>query len=172
MQVELREAAAFSERAEAIVTRLRRDVLALVPSGELEHIGATSFGGGVTKGDVDVNLRVPRESFADALEALKANYEIAQPENWSSVFASFTDYTQALDVGIQVTVRDSEGDFLVYLRELLRTDPVLRESYDAVKRAASPLGMTKYREAKSAFFEGLLEQRAKMGTGWFLPRED
>lgn len=159
MKVVLRPVEEVSEKAEAIVAQLRGALLALVPGGELEHIGATSFGG-VTKGDVDVNLRVPGEDFAEAVETLRANYEIAQPENWAPGFASFNDYTHALDVGIQVTERDSERDFLLYLRERLQ-DPSTREQYDALKREASPLGMTKYREAKHAFLQRLLNERRK-----------
>jgi uncharacterized protein len=44
----------------------------MVPEAEIEHIGATSVPGALTKGDVDLLVSVPAERFGAAVAALEA----------------------------------------------------------------------------------------------------
>jgi GrpB-like predicted nucleotidyltransferase (UPF0157 family) len=123
----------------------------LLSQCQIEHIGATALPDGVTKGDVDINIRVSSDDFAGAVETLRRRFPVAQPDNWSSTFASFSDSSRALPVGLQVTVIGSADDFLVPLRDLMRTDAALRREYDRVKRAAATLGPDGYWNAKNEF---------------------
>jgi GrpB-like predicted nucleotidyltransferase (UPF0157 family) len=116
---------------------------------------------GVTKGDVDLNIRVPPNNFAGAVDLLRQRYDIAQPGNWSPTYASFSDPSRALPVGLQVTVIGSADDFLVPLRDLMRSDAGLRHEYDRVKRDAAGLGPDGYWAAKNAFLEPIVAQIAR-----------
>ena len=82
---ELREvvAAAFAEHRERIARRL--------PAAEIEHVGSTSIPGALTKGDLDLLVRVDVVGFDPAVTALRAMYAVHQPENWTPTYASFTD---------------------------------------------------------------------------------
>jgi GrpB-like predicted nucleotidyltransferase (UPF0157 family) len=157
--VELRRVAEFAALANEIVARFSRDAAPLLGEAEVHHIGATSFGEGRTKGDVDVNVRVQPEQFDELVAALRGRYDVAQPDNWTHTFASFGMDDYALPLGIQVTVIGSDDDYLVYLRDRLLADPQLRERYDEVKAAAAAGGADAYWRAKDAFLRGLLAER-------------
>lgn len=156
--VELRPVGDVAPLAEAIVTRFRRDAAPLLGDAEVHHIGATSFGGGWTKGDVDVNVRVEPDRFDELVQTLRGRYDVAQPENWTPTFASFA----ADRLGIQVTAIGSADDFLLYLRDRLVADPELRARYDEVKAEAAPAGPDAYWRAKDAFLRGLLAERSPL----------
>jgi GrpB-like predicted nucleotidyltransferase (UPF0157 family) len=154
--VELRPVDEVAAAANAIVEQFERD------SGlKAEHIGATSFGAGTTKGDVDVNVRVDADRFDAVVEALSRRYPVAQADNWTDGFASFSSTEYDLPLGIQVTAIGGESDFLLYLRDRLAGDPELRGRYDALKAEAAPHGAEAYWRAKDAFLRDLLAERPR-----------
>jgi GrpB-like predicted nucleotidyltransferase (UPF0157 family) len=109
--VRIRRAEDLNDLAVAAVDAHREVVLGLVPGAEVEHVGATAVPGALTKGDVDVLVRVGEREFPAAVEALSRRYAIHQPHNWTSTLASFTDpEVGALPVGIQLVVTGSEAD--------------------------------------------------------------
>jgi GrpB-like predicted nucleotidyltransferase (UPF0157 family) len=116
---------------------------------------------GVTKGDVDLNIRVAAQDFAGVVKLLRQRYDTAQPDNWSPTYASFSDPSRDLPVGMQVTVVGSPDDFLVPLRDLMRSDAELRHEYDRVKRDAAELGADGYWGAKNAFLQPIVAQIAR-----------
>jgi GrpB-like predicted nucleotidyltransferase (UPF0157 family) len=141
--------------ADEVVASFRAAIAGEVPGG-LHHIGATAMPAGHTKGDVDVNLRVPPDEYATAVRSLRDRYPVAQPENWTAGFASFSCEDYALPLGIQVTRIGSPDDFLLALNERLQRNPELAHRYDEVKFRAAPRGRTAYWEAKNAFLQELL----------------
>lgn len=147
--------AEVAKAAEETVDRFRKDAAALIEGAEVHHIGATSFGDGHTKGDVDVNVRVEPARFDELVARLRARYEVAQPQNWTPTFASFAGG----ELGIQVTAIGSPDDYLLYLRDRLLAEPQLRERYDAIKAEAAPHGADAYWRAKDAFLRALLAER-------------
>jgi GrpB-like predicted nucleotidyltransferase (UPF0157 family) len=157
--VRLRSTSELAEISDQVMSELETILRELLPACQVEHIGATSMPDGVTKGDVDLNIRVSPDDFAHAVEALRGPFPVAQPDNWTPTYASFSDPHRALPVGLQVTAIGSPDDFLVPLRDLMRTDAALRHEYDRRKREAAPLGLDGYWAAKNAF---LTEIRAQM----------
>src|SRR5207302_11291643 len=131
-----------------IVAEVANELRALLPDCDVEHIGATALPDGVTKGDVDVNIRVTASNFERAIELLTAQFAVAQPQNWTPTYASFSDADRALPLGLQVTVIGSPDDFLVKLRDLMLSDPSLRRDYNRCKTQAAQLGGRGYWEAK------------------------
>ena len=143
--------------AERVVAAFARDAAGWLP-GAVEHVGATSLPAGWTKGDVDVNVRVTRDEFGPAVAALRRQLTIAQPENWTPTFASFSADGYELPLGVQVTVIGSDDDFLVKLRDRLIGDPALAARYDRVKSAAASSGADAYWQAKDEFLTKLLRE--------------
>jgi GrpB-like predicted nucleotidyltransferase (UPF0157 family) len=82
--------------------------------------------------------------------------QVAQPENWSESFASFSTDAYQLPLGVQVTRIGSTDDFLLDLRDRMRADPSLARRYDDAKTAAAPAGAEAYRNAKNTFLRELL----------------
>lgn len=154
--VRLRPVAEVASQANTIVAQVVAELKVLLPDIIIEHIGATALPDGVTKGDVDVNLRVPAPDFVRTVEVLSGQFTIAQPENWTPTFASFSDPSRALPLGLQVTVVDSREDFLVHLRELMRVDVSLRNEYQRCKVQSAALGARGYWEAKNRMLQEVL----------------
>ena len=150
----------FRRQAESIVATAAASIERLLGDVEIDHIGATAIPGALTKGDVDVRMRVSREQFPAAVAALKIRYAIHQPENWNDAFASFKDQiTFSLPLGIQVVVRDSGSDFFLYHRDRLRADPRLLAEYNQLKTRHQGGKPEAYWRAKNRFFERVLAER-------------
>jgi GrpB-like predicted nucleotidyltransferase (UPF0157 family) len=154
--MELRDVSEIAQQAEEVVEQFRRDVTGLPRGAEVHHIGATSMPFGRTKGDVDVNVRVDAREFAEVVAALQETYDVAQPQNWTTEFASFSTDRYSLPFGIQVTVIGSANDHLLSLRDRMRADPELLRRYDECKAAAAGAGGDGYWEAKNAFLQAAL----------------
>ena len=144
--------------ADDAVSAFAADFSAALGGAEIHHIGATALPFGRTKGDVDVNVRVGEADFARVVDLLSARLGVAQSENWTATFASFSAARYALPLGVQVTVIGSADDFLLALRDRLRHDPELLRRYDEAKLAAAGAGQDAYWQAKDQFF-GELELR-------------
>lgn len=130
----------------------------MLPDTDVQHVGGTAVPGALTKGDVDLCVRVAQVRFQDAVAALRSVYAIHQPENWTATYASFKDETGELPVGIQLTVAGSLDDHFVATRDLLRSDANLLLRYNALK-SAHRRDNDRYREAKATFFDNLTTKR-------------
>jgi len=123
----------------------------LVPNAIIEHVGSTSLRDGLTKGDLDVQVRVAPGAYDAACAALAAIYE-ANPGGFTEDGRSFKDDSTDPPLGVHVTIIAGPSDIQHRQRDLLRARPDLRAEYDAIKRAFHAGDMTAYREAKDAFF--------------------
>jgi GrpB-like predicted nucleotidyltransferase (UPF0157 family) len=141
--------------------RHSREIRTLVPSAQVEHIGATSIPGSLTKGDVDLLVRVPKDDFGSAITALGGQYAVAQPDNWTETFASFAEERDGeLPVGVQLVIAGSAADTrFVSLRRLLRTRPDFVERSNDLKRRYEGGDPDAYSDAKQALYEELLRAR-------------
>ncbi|MCF7761597.1 MAG: GrpB family protein [Cephaloticoccus sp.] len=145
-----------------VLTRQMPKLHNLAPGVAVEHVGSTAIPGTVTKGDVDVALRVPAANFPQVVGALHAGYAEAQRENWTPTFASFKDDDSGpLPFGVQVMVVGSEDDHLVALRDLLRRDPAARARYNEVKRRNDGRDSATYWRDKDHVITDLLQQLQK-----------
>jgi len=144
--------------AREVVASFERDFADVLADVEVHHIGATSLPFGHTKGDVDVNVRVAEPGFSAVVAALDERLAKAQPENWTATFASFSASGYALLLGVQVTVIGAADDFLLVLRDRMRSDPSLLRRYDEAKVAAASDGAAAYWSAKDAFLRELRQR--------------
>lgn len=148
--------AAVTARANAVGNRVKE----AVPFGAVEHVGATAVDGLLTKGDLDLQLRVPRERFAEAVMALSVlpGFRMSAgaylPPDGQS-FELVDDHR--IPVGLHVTVKGSAADEQWIYREILRRDDEMRASYQSLKRAFHGRSMADYRAEKEAFFDRLKE---------------
>jgi GrpB-like predicted nucleotidyltransferase (UPF0157 family) len=125
----------------------------VLPHSTIEHIGSTAVPGSLTKGDLDINVRVRAEDFKAATQALEKLYAINQLNNWTSGFASFKD--DARNLGVQLTVIGSPDDMFVAQREYFRAHPEETQRYNALKQQFEGKTMEAYRAAKDVFLRGL-----------------
>jgi GrpB-like predicted nucleotidyltransferase (UPF0157 family) len=142
--------------AQGVVAAFERDFADVLGDAQVHHIGATSLPFGHTKGDVDVNVRVVDAQFPILVAAIEERLPVAQPENWSESFASFSAEGYELPLGVQITSIGSEADFLLTLRDRMLADPGLLQRYDDVKVAAAVQGAEGYWKAKDRLLRTLL----------------
>lgn len=150
------------DKIEAAYAQIEAELRGLLPDGvAIHHIGSTSIPGSLTKGDLDVCVRVTTHAFRTCEEILASHY----PRNTASVrtesFSSFGDDT----VGIQLVVAGSELDGFLDFRDALEANPALIAAYNALKQSWHGKDMTPYREAKAAFIEKVLTQAHNRPVG-------
>jgi GrpB-like predicted nucleotidyltransferase (UPF0157 family) len=151
-QPELKFRAAIEERFETIRRRLR----AMIPTAEIEHVGSTAVPGSLTKGDLDVQLRVTAAEYPAAKDRLCRFYDINRGGFAADDAISFDDHTSEPHTGIHLTVIGGSADFQWRFRDALISSETLRSDYDDLKRRFQGKSMAKYREAKDRFVKRVL----------------
>ncbi len=134
----------------------RRRLKEVLPAADIQHIGGTSVPGSLTKGDLDIQVRVPLASFAAAEQALSKHYSRNEGSVRTADFAGFKDDSVSPPLGIQLTAVVSQYDVFCKLRDLLRTRRDLLEQFNALKRRHEGRPMEEYRAAKDAFIKSIL----------------
>ena len=144
--------------AALIRDRVAAELGSLGVPGELELTGATSVPGALTKGDVDLHLRVPPDHFEETVRRLRTAYPVGSPSAWATTLAVF-DLPGDRPTGLAVTPCGSEHDvrFVTCWAEIRRRPDLLAE-YNDLKRTASD--EADYEERKSAFFTAVSRPNA------------
>lgn len=160
--VTLKPASDLMPQVQSLLARVLAELKRLLPWSEIEHIGATAVPGSITKGDVDVLVRVSPTAFQTSADILKAHFSIKQPSNWTQGFASFgDDVGYDFPLGIQLVAKNSENDFLIYLRDYLISNPDFLSEYNQLKIRHADEGPDAYWKAKDSFFTKILASRRK-----------
>jgi len=152
---ELRPAAGFLEAAHAILRRERDRLQGLLAQPhQLLLVGGSSVPGALTKGDVDLHLRVAASDFAPVVATLRTVYEVVHPEIWQATLATF-EVAAPLPTGVAVTPAGSEHDVrFTRTWERLAADPELVRDYNDIKLRHRD-DPEEYERRKSAFFDSL-----------------
>ena len=136
----------------------------LLGDHELSLVGGSSVPATLTKGDVDLHLRVPPASFDDTVTALRGIYRVVHPEIWQPSLATFA-VPATLPTGVAVTPIGSEHDRRFrHSRQLLAADASLVQAYNEMK-IQHQRNTDEYERQKSAFFDMLLTRRLDRPAG-------
>jgi GrpB-like predicted nucleotidyltransferase (UPF0157 family) len=146
-------------RAESLFERTRAALQTVLPMADIRHIGATAIRGCLTKGDLDIVVRVPSDDFTHAETVLSNRFSRNQGSTRTSDFAAFEDVSTDPHLGIQLTAIGGPFDFFHEFVEALGASPQLVREYNALKSAHEGHEMAVYRAAKDAFIDRVL-------TGW------
>jgi GrpB-like predicted nucleotidyltransferase (UPF0157 family)/ribosomal protein S18 acetylase RimI-like enzyme len=150
-QVFFADVAEHRAKTDALYVHVRDEIRRLLPSAIVEHVGSTALPDGLTKGDLDVQVRVRADEFVHACQTLEQLYD-DNPGGFTDAGRSFKDDSTDPPLGVHVTVIDGPSDIQSKQRDLLRRRPDLRAEYDAVKRRFDGGDMDAYRVAKDIFF--------------------
>ena len=156
MATHLRPASAIIDAARAILRAEQDRLAALLPHQEHELllVGGSSVPGALTRGDVDLHLRVPADGFGATVAVLRGVYRVVRPEIWQPSLATF-EAEAPLPTGVAVTPAGSEHD-LRFTRgwRRLAADPALLHEYNRIKLDCVDDGH-EYERRKSALFDRL-----------------
>lgn len=160
----LRSGAEFVEQAHAILYSQGVRLAALVGDHELVLVGGSCVPGALTKGDVDLHLRVPTGNFDRTVAVLRGIYQVVHLEIWQPSLATFA-VEAPLPTGIAVTPVGSEHD-LRFSRswQLLVADPDLLKAYNAMKLRSQD-DSREYERHKAEFFDMLVRLSPDHWTG-------
>lgn len=112
--------------------------------------------GSLTKGDLDVQVRVAAAQYGAARARLSERF-VLNPGRFSADDAtSFEGDSAEPSAGIHLTVVDGSADIQWRFRDHLVASESLRREYDELKRRHEGKSMAAYREAKDAFVPQVL----------------
>ena len=139
---------------------LRVELEALVPGADIQHVGSTAILGSLTKGDLDVQVRVVASKYSPAKDRLSRIYQVNLGGFAADDAISFEDYRSEPHIGIHLTVIGGSADIQWRFRDLLKASESLRREYDDLKRQFEGGSMSKYRDAKERFVTRVLDGSA------------
>lgn len=142
--------------AEKVFEEQSKRILEAIPNADVQHIGSTIIPGSLTKGDLDINVRVFRTDFLTACKKLEEFCKIDPNNRMISTKASFIVEQQELPVGIQLTVFGSKYDNFVKQRDLFLLNRDLVIEYNKLKQRFEGRDMDEYRTEKSKFFDKIM----------------
>ncbi len=135
----------------------------LPAAAEVLHIGATAVPGCLTKGDLDIVVRVPAQDFASADAVLAGLLARNEGSIRTDTFSAFEDGASDPHLGVQLAVIDGPFDTFHLFAEALRRSPQLVAEYNDLKRRYDGAEMQTYRAAKDVFVERVLGEFASRG---------
>ncbi|WP_373894125.1 GrpB family protein [Virgibacillus sp. CBA3643] len=143
----------FKYDAEKTFLFQKERIKEIIPNAGEQHVGSTAIPNSLTKGDLDIQVRVTAGRFIQAVEALSTLYESNEGSVKTSEFRAFKNDSTNPPLGIQLTVIGSEFDFFWKFRDVLLQNDQYRVEYDHLKRKFEAESMEDYREAKNEFFD-------------------
>jgi GrpB-like predicted nucleotidyltransferase (UPF0157 family) len=159
------------ETTRAAADRLYAEIAArlrsLLPcSADIRHIGATAIDGCLTKGDLDIVVRVEQQNFLPSDDALARQFSRNAGSPRSASFSSFEDSTTLPHLGIQLAAVDGPEDFFHLFVEVLKRDAALVAEYNALKQEFDGRPMADYRSAKDNFIAKVLASTTSRSPPW------
>ena len=159
--VYFREQEKFRERAEELFLKEQKRILRLIPNADVQHIGSTAIPGSLTKGDLDIQVRIMQKDFEKAQKALSKMYKPNKGNPPTKTYASFKNDSTKIPLGVQLTVVGSKEDNFAALRDILVSDKKHLKEYNSLKKRYQGKPMREYRKAKGKFVEKVLKSKTK-----------
>ena len=152
-RVTFRDVSAVREIADREFSRIEAIIKALIPDACVEHVGGTALPRGITKGDLDIQVRVGASTFQAGRAALGRAFTPDPDNAWGDGAASFRIDDADIPTGVHLTEIRGAFDLQWKYRDLLISRPDLVREYDGIKRRFDGQPMVDYRNAKAAFFD-------------------
>ncbi len=149
----------YLHKIRPIYALVKKRVSAELPEAQVEHIGSSAITGAISKGDLDILVRVSAANFEFALNRIQKMgfVEKAGTLRTDSLCMLITeDYD--LDVAIQLIVSGSEFEEFALFRDRMNLRPVLVEKYNQLKLACAGMSEVEYRKIKSEFIANVLAE--------------
>lgn len=147
----------FHDRLGLIFDLVRDRIIQSIPYIEVKHIGSSAIKGAISKGDLDILVRVEKDDFEETICKIQAlGFEIKQDTFRSDTLCMLVTDEFDEDVAIQLIAKGSKFEDFVRFRDIMNANPALVEEYNRLKLAAEGLPEDVYRARKSDFIESLL----------------
>lgn len=149
----------FISTNERIYSDLKNKIREVMPFSVVEHIGSSAIKGAISKGDLDILVRVERPNFQHATDAIQAlNFSIKEGTLRTESLCMFESKDYEVDVAIQLIEAGSEFEDFISFRDILNSENALVKQYNELKMACTGLSENQYRAHKSQFIEKVLSE--------------
>ncbi len=147
----------YQPRMNRLFQRIAEEVGNRLRDARIEHIGASSIPGAISKGDLDVFVGVPRHRFAPSILILEdMGYSEKKGTLGTQSLRMLETKKYDCDVAIQLVENGSSFEMFLKFRDILRNDAKLLSEYNAMKRSCEGFSEERYRTTKAAFIESVL----------------
>lgn len=139
--------------------QLRQDLTNILPDLDFEPIGSTSIPGALSKGDLDVLVRVEQREMEDTIAHLCAHgWSIKEGTLRTPTLCMLISTKYEGDVAVQLIVRNSEWECFTQFKEILKRNPPILQKYNELKEQCAGFNPEEYRRIKSQFIEKILNE--------------
>jgi GrpB-like predicted nucleotidyltransferase (UPF0157 family) len=141
----------------ATFQNLQEQLSRIVPNAEIEHIGASAIKGAISKGDLDLLVRVEKNDFAESLARIQTiGFKIKDGTLRTESLCMLQSITTEIDAAIQLIEKGSKFEMFILFRDRLNNDPNLVEKYNQVKIDSTGLSADEYRSRKDKFIRSVI----------------
>ena len=145
----------YQPKCKARFVLLARRLSTMLPHARIEHIGASSIEGAMSKGDLDIFVGVEADNHETTVKFLEGvGYTIKLDTHRDESLCMLEHAGN--DVALQVVANGSQYEFFITFRDALNCDRNLVSKYNALKTRNQGANALTYRLAKSEFIEGVL----------------
>jgi GrpB-like predicted nucleotidyltransferase (UPF0157 family) len=143
---------AMKDQFEKLKGRLSR----AIPYSEIEHVGSSAIMGALSKGDLDVLVRISKDRFPEAIEAIQSLGFSVKPGTLRTESLCMLEGPN--EVAVQLIEKGSKFEMFVRFRDRMNADPSLVEKYNQLKLSCAGKSPNEYRAIKSKFIELVLAE--------------
>ncbi len=142
-----------------VYEELEKSIGDLLPLARIEHVGASSVEGCISKGDLDILVAVDQNQFEVSMDQIKTLgfYEKKDTLRTSELCMLVTDKYEGEDVAIQLIVNGSNFENFLSFREVLRSNKEALSQYNELKKSSISLDHEEYRNRKNKFISSILD---------------
>lgn len=142
-----------------IYKELEKSIRDLLPLARIEHVGASSVEGCISKGDLDILVAVEQDKFEESLDLIKTLgfYEKKDTLRTNELCMLVTNNYKGEDVAIQLIANGSNFENFLRFRDILRSNKETLSQYNELKKLSENLDHEEYRNKKNEFISSILE---------------
>ena len=149
----------FKAKLDSLFSEVKSRVLKSIPRADVQHIGSSAIKNAISKGDLDILVRVDSAIFDESLKAIQSlGFQIKEGTLRTESLCMLITTEFGEDVAIQLIARGSEFEDFIRFRDLLNQDADLVEKYNQLKMKCEGLSPDDYRALKSKFIESVLRR--------------
>jgi len=149
----------YQPEAHRLFQALCRQLKSMLPHHGIEHIGASSIPGAVSKGDLDICIITPQGKLSATINTIKTlGYQEKADTLRTDQLCMLIPQSGNGDVALQVIETGSRFEFFLTFRDALRANPSWVIDYNQVKYDAAFLSEDEYRDKKADFIESILRR--------------
>ena len=147
----------FIHKLSRIFANLKSRISEKLPASNIDHVGSSAIKGAISKGDLDILVRVDIADLERGISALQElGFTVKQGTLRTESLCMLVTTEFSEDVAVQLVAQGSEFENFIIFRDRLNTNPDLVKQYNQLKLESAGLSAADYRTRKSKFIQRVL----------------